>query len=143
MLREILARTTQIENLRELFTALGYEPVWELVPVEAWLGEADGIARAALIARHGAFRVFALEANAPEAAARAAARRLSAGAERGLACALGGTPLRLVCAAGPVGMRMTTISLTAPPPSGAALATLERLVPAHDETALALSLRIG
>ena len=141
MLRDILARTTQIEQLGALFAALGYDAVWEPVPVRAWLGEVDGVARAALIARHGAFRVFALEATVPEAAARAAARRLSAGAERGLACALGGAPLRLVCAAGPVGVRTTTINVTAP--AGAALATLERLVPAVGETALALSLRIG
>ena len=141
MLRDILARTTQIEGLRELFAALGYEAVWEPVPVEAWLGETEGIARAALIAHHGAFRVFALEASSPEAAARAAARRLSAGAERGLACALGGQPLRLVCGAGPVGLRMATIAVASP--SGSALATLERLAPARTESALALSLRIG
>jgi hypothetical protein len=142
VLREILARTTQIENLRELFGALGYEALWEPVPVQAWLGEAAGIARAALVARHGAFRVFALDAGtAPEDAARAAARRLSAGAERGLACALGGQPLRLVCAAGPVGLRAATIPVAKP--SGAGLAILERLTPTKNESALALSLRIG
>ena len=141
MLRDILTRTTQIDQLGALFAALGYEAVWEPVPVRAWLGEVEGIDRAALIARHGAFRVFALEATVPETAARAAARRLSTGAERGLACALGGAPLRLVCAAGPVGIRTSTISVTTP--SGAALATLERLAPARDETALALSLRVG
>lgn len=141
MLRDILARTGQIENLRELFAALGYEAAWEAVPPEPWLGEAAGVTRAALVARHGAFRVFALEAADPEAAARAAARRLSAGAERGLACALGGQPLRLVCAAGPVGLRLATIPIANP--SGAALATLERLAPGKAESALALSLRIG
>lgn len=145
MLRDILRRTTNIERLRELFAALGYAAVWELVPPEPWLGAtavaSAGLARAALIARHGAFRVFALEAADPEAAARAAARRLSVGAERGLACALGGQPLRLVCAAGPVGMRLATISVASP--SGSGLATLERLAPAKDESALALSLRIG
>jgi len=141
VLREILARTTRIESLRELFSALGYESVWEPVPVRAWLGETAVVHRAALIARHGAFRVFALEAPAPEEAARAAARRLAAGAERGLACALGGHPLQLVCAAGPVGLRLATIQLAKP--SGIALATLERLAPAPGESALALSLRIG
>jgi hypothetical protein len=80
VLRDILARTTQIESLRELFGALGYEAFWEPVPVQAWLGEAAGVARVALVARHGAFRIFALEATSPEDAARAAARRLSAGA---------------------------------------------------------------
>ena len=141
MLRDMLARITQIESLRELFGALGYEAVWEPVPVRAWLGEIDGISRAALIARHGAFRVFALEATAPEEAARVAARRLAAGAERGLACALGGQPLRLVCVAGPVGLRMATMAVASP--SGSAVATLERLAPAKGESALALSLRIG
>ncbi len=141
MLRDILARTTQIESLRELFAALDYEAVWEPVPVRAWLGEVDGIARAALIARHGAFRVFALDSDTPETAARIAARRFAAGAERGLACALGGQPRRLVCAAGPVGIRMATISPANP--SGAALAILERLAPTEGESALALSLRVG
>src|SRR5688572_13136388 len=119
--------------------------LFEPVPPESWLGEhaaqAGGVERAALIARHGAFRVFALAATEPEAAARAAARRLSAGAERGLACALGGQPLRLVLAAGPVAVRLATVPLPNPP--GSALATLERLAPEKDESALALSLRIG
>ena len=51
MLRDILARTTQIESLRELFGALGYETVWEPVPVRAWLGETTNVDRAALPAR--------------------------------------------------------------------------------------------
>jgi len=130
VLRQILARTTQIESLRELFGALGYEAAWEPVPVGAWLGETASVDRAALIARHGAFRVFALEGPAPQDAARRAVRRLSAGAERGLACALGGQPLQLVCAAGPVGLRMVTIQVANP--SGSALGTLERLAPAKE-----------
>ncbi len=145
MLRDILARTAQIEDIRDLFVALGYRTAWETVPPGPWLGDEQarhaGVTRAALIARHGAFRVFALTAGDPEAAARSAARRLAAGVERGLVCALGGTPPRLVCAAGPVGMRCATIAL--PCPSAASLATLERLAPDPSESALALSLRIG
>ena len=145
MLREILARAACIEHLRELFGALQYEILCEAIPPASWLGEsavgAAGIARGALIARHGAFRVFALEAADPEGAARAAARRLSAGAERGLTCALGGQPPRLVLAAGPMVVRLVAIPLRDPP--GSALATLERLAPAQSESALALSLRIG
>ena len=147
MLREILARTTKIEDIRELFATLGYSAAWEGVPPEPWLGEeavrSAGVARAALVARHGAFRVFALEAADPELAARAAAKRLAMSAERGLICSLGVNPRRLVCGAGPlgVGLRLATIGL--PHPSGASLATLERLSPGADESALALSLRIG
>ena len=145
MLRDILAGITSLEDLRVLFRALDYELRFEAVPPVPWLGEnaasAAGIRRAALVARHGAFRVFALEAEDPEGAARAAARRLSAAADRGLACALGGQPRRLVLATGPVGVRQATVALTNP--SGAALATLERLAPARNETALALSLRVG
>ena len=153
MLRELLARTEQIDDLRDLFRVLGYEAAWEAVPPGPWLGEdavrAAGISRAALVARHGAFRIFGLEAADPDQAARAAARRLAAGAERGLACVLGppgppgppGNSRRLVCAAGPASVRLATISL--PRPSGASLATLERLAPGPHESALALSLRIG
>ena len=145
MLRELLARTEQIDDLRDLFRVLGYEAAWEAVPPGPWLGDdaarTAGISRVALVARHGAFRVFALEAADPDKAARVAARRLAAGAERGLACALGGNPRRLVCAAGPASIRLATISL--PRPSGASLATLERLAPGARESALALSLRIG
>ena len=105
MLREILARAAQIEDIRELFVALGYTAASEQVPPEAWLGRERardaGVTRAALIARHGAFRVFATAATDPEAAARAAARRLAASAERGFVCSLGGVPRRLVCPAGP------------------------------------------
>jgi len=142
VLRELLARTEQIDDLRDLFRVLGYDAAWEAVPPGPWLGEqaaaTAGVTRAALIARHEAFRVFALEAADPESGARAAARRLAAGAERGLACALGGNPRRLVCAAG---LRLAIVPLLRP--SGAALATLERLAPAASESALALSLRVA
>jgi hypothetical protein len=151
VLRELLTRTEQISDLRDLFRVLGYDAAWETVPPGPWLGEeaaqAAGVARAALVARHDAFRVFGLEATDPEAAARSAARRLAAGAERGLACALGGTPRRLVCAAwraaaaGALGLRVATVPLPRPP--GAALAILERFAPTPGESALALSLRIG
>jgi len=143
VLRELLARTEQIDDLRDLFRVLGYDAAWEAVPPGPWLGEeavrAAGVSRAALVARHDAFRVFGLEAADPEGAARAAARRLAAGAERGLACAVGTSPRRLVCAAwrtsatGAVGIRLAT----------ATLAILERLAPAAGESALALSLRVG
>jgi len=151
VLRELLARTEQIDDLRDLFRVLGYDAAWEAVPPGPWLGEeaarAGGVSRAALVARHDAFRVFGLDAADPEGAARAAARRLAASAERGLACALGGSPRRLVCAAwraattGPVAIRLVTVPLLRPP--GAALATLEGLAPAAGESALALSLRVG
>ena len=152
VLRELLARTEQISDLRDLFRVLGYQAAWETVPPGPWLGpthaEAAGVRAAALVARHEAFRVVALAADEPERAARAAAQRLAAGAERGLAVALGtNPPRRLVCAAwragaagGPV-PRLATIPLEQP--SGPALATLERLAPAPGESPLALSLRIG
>ena len=144
MLRGLIARTERIEDLGEVFRALGYDAVWESVPAKAWLGEAAdaaGVRCAALIARHGAFRVFALEASEPELAARAAARRISAGAERGLICVLGRTPSRLVCAAALSPVRPAIFPL--PTISGTGLATLERLAPAENETALALSLRVA
>lgn len=142
VLRELLARTEQIDDLRDLFRVLGYDAAWEAVPPGPWLGEeaarAAGVTRAALVARHEAFRVFALASPDPESAARAGARRLAAGGERGLACALGGTPRRIVCAAS---HRSATVPL--PRPSGAAVATLERLAPNPGESALALSLRVA
>ncbi|HEX9487523.1 MAG TPA: hypothetical protein VF976_10680, partial [Gemmatimonadales bacterium] len=155
MLRELLARTEQIDDLRHLFGALGFQAAWEPVPPGPWLGpaqaEAAGVLRAALVARHEAFRVFAIEARDPERAARAAARRLAAQAERGLACALGSGPRRLVCASwraiaragrdGGPALRLATIPLERPP--GGSLDTLERFRPLPGETPLALSLRIG
>lgn len=149
-LRERLARTERIDDLRELFRALGYDAAWDPVPPGPWLGEAAeaaGVTRAALVARHGAFRVFALAAADPDRAARAAARRLASGAERGLACALGGDPPRLVCATwrvradGDLALRRLALPLAHPPAS--ALATLERLAPIEGESALGLSLRAG
>ena len=155
VLRELLARTEQIDDLRHLFGALGFHAAWEPVPPGPWLGpaqaEAAGVIRAALVARHEAFRVFAVEARDPERAVRAAAKRLAAHAERGLACALGSGPRRLVCASwratargergGDPVVRLATIPLERPP--GASLDTLERFSPIAGETALALSLRIG
>ena len=155
VLRELLARTEQIDDLRHLFGALGFHAAWEPVPPGPWLGPAQaegaGVIRAALVARHEAFRVFAIEARDPERAVRAAARRLAAQAERGLACALGTGPRRLVCASwratargesgGGPAVRLATIPLEQPP--GGSLDTLERFSPLAGETSLALSLRIG
>ena len=151
MLRELLTRTERIDDLRDLFRALGFQAAWEPVPPGPWLGEAQalaaGVERAALVARHEAFRVFAVQARDPDQAARAAAQRLAARAERGLVCALGPGPRRVVLATwradatGRLGLRAATIPLERIP--GSALATLERLAPGSAESALALSLRIG
>jgi hypothetical protein len=153
VLRDVLARIEQIDDLRDLLGALGFKPVWEAVPPGPWLGETHvdlaGVRRVALVARHDAFRVFALEAADPERAARAGAQVLASRAERGLACALGGVPRRLVCATWRVGtgaraelgVRAVVIALDAI--SGSALATLERCAPLPGESALALSIRVG
>src|SRR5581483_309413 len=149
VLRELLARTEQIEDLRHLFGALGYRAAWEPVAPEPWLGPAaaaTGAVRAALVARHEAFRVFALDARDAESAARAAARRLAARAERGLVCALGIAPRRLVCAGWRAASRGPAVRVAALPLERAgagALETLERFRPLPGETSLALSLRIG
>ena len=41
MLRELLTRTEQISDLRDLFRVLGYQPAWEPVPPGPWLGLVD------------------------------------------------------------------------------------------------------
>jgi len=150
VLRELLARTERIEDLRDLFGALGFKAAQEHVPPGPWLGEdhaqAAGVRRVTLVARHDAFRVFALEAPDPERAVRCAAQRLALRAERGLACALGAAPRRLVCAGWRLGGNAPAVRVASFPlqcPSGRALSTLERLAPAPGETSLALSLRIG
>jgi hypothetical protein len=151
VLRELLTRTEQISDLRDLFRVLGYQAAWETVPPGPWLGSeaaaAGGVTGAALVARHEAFRVIALAAHDPEAAARAGARRLAAAADRGLVCALGGTPRRIALAswraapARELAVRLATAALERP--TAVALATLERLAPRAGETALALALRVG
>lgn len=151
MLRELLTRTEQISDLRDLFRVLGFQAAWETVPPGPWLGssEADsaGITAAELIARHQAFRVIALQASHPEAAAQLAAKRLASGADRGLVCAVGGTPRRLVLSAWratparTTSVQLTSFVLDRPAPVG--LATLERLAPRPSETTLALWLRVG
>jgi hypothetical protein len=150
VLRDLLARTEQIADLRHLFGALGFAAAWEDVPPGPWLGpmpvEAAGVTRVALVARHDAFRVFALEARDPEQAVRAAAQRLAGRAERGLVCGLGGAPRRLICAswrATPRGPAARMAVLPLDRPSGGSLETLERLAPLAGETSLALSLRVG
>ena len=150
VLRELLARTERIDDLRHLFGALGFQAAWENVPPGPWLGEAHveaaGVSRVLLVARHAAFRVFALAATDPDRAVRAAAQRLAAGAERGLACALGSAPRRLICAGWRAGGRPGAVRVAAFPlehPPGSSLGTLERLRPVPGETSLALSLRIG
>src|SRR5207237_4693654 len=93
-----------------------------------------------------AFGVSAREARDPERAVRAAAQRLAAHAERGLACALGAAPRRLLCASWRAAARGPAIRVAAIPlerPPGSSLETLERFSPRPRETALALSLRVG
>ena len=153
VLRELVTRTEQIDDLRDLFGALGFKPAWETVPPGPWLGAAQavaaGVRRAALVARHEAYRVFGLEAEDPERAARSAAQRLAQGAERGLACALavGGRSRLLVCATwrhggrGPLGVRTLAVPLDRVPASF--LAALERCAPLPGETSLALALRVA
>ena len=149
VLRDILARTEQIDDLRELFRVLGYDAAWEPVPPGPWLGDAwaeAGVTGAALVARHGAFRVFGLTARYPERAARLAAQRLATRAERGLACVLGDAPRRLVLGgwrATATGLALRTAVVPRERPPGSALALLERLRPGVDESPLALGLRIG
>ena len=150
VLRELLTRTERIDDLRHLFGALGFQAAWENVPPGPWLGEAHveaaGVSRVLLVARHAAFRVFALAADDPDRAVRAAAQRLAAGAERGLVCALGPAPRRLICAGWRAGGRAGAVRVAVFPlehPPGSAVGTLERLRPVPGETALALSLRIG
>jgi hypothetical protein len=155
VLGELLARAERIDDLRDLFGALGFKPVWEAVPPGPWLGEpqaeAAGVRRVALVARHDAFRVFAIEAADPERATRFAAQRLAARAERGLVCALGIAPRRLVCATWRVGggggsraqLGVRTAVFALDEASGSALATLERCAPLPGESALALSVRAG
>ena len=149
VLRETLARTEQIDDLRELFRVLGYDAAWEPVPPGPWLGtaaDAAGITAAALVARHGAFRVFGLAARDAEQAARLAAQRLATHAERGLACVLGDAPRRLVLGgwrAIATGIALRSVTVPRERPPGSALALLERLRPGRDESPLALGLRIG
>jgi Eco57I restriction-modification methylase len=149
VLRSLLARTEQIEDLRDLIRVLGYDAAWEPVPPGPWLGPAAdvaGVRQVALIGRHGPFRVFGLHSDDPERAARAGARRLAADAERGLVLALGGSPRRLVLAAwraAPRGAPIRAATIAPAHASGADLALLERLAPGADESALALSLRLG
>ena len=153
MLRELLARTEQIADLGALFSALGYTAVWEQVPPGPWLGEEAGasVRSAALVARHGAFRVFALETRDPDRWARRAATRLSERAERGLIAALDARAGRLVlgawrprpggAGAGRMGVRLLGVPLANPPV--ATLATIERLTAGVDDSALGLSLKVG
>ena len=149
VLRDTLARTEQIDDLRDLFRVLGYDAAWEPVPPGPWLGDgaaAAGVTHAALVARHGAFRVFGLAAQDPERAARLAAQRLAARAERGLACVLGDAPRRLVLGAWRATATGLTLRCAVVPRERApasALALLERLRPGADESPLALGLRLG
>src|SRR5256885_9538616 len=130
VVRSLLARTEQIDDLREVIRVLGYDAAWEPVPPGPWVGPAAaGVRRAALIGRRGAFRIFALHGDEPLRAARAAAGRLAAGAERGLVPALGGAPRRLVLAAWRAGRRRPPVRCPTPPPADPPRAHLPLLEP--------------
>src|SRR5438445_2580639 len=87
VLRSLLARTEQIDDLREVIRVLGYDAAWEPVPPGPWLGpaaETAGVRRAGLIGRPGAVRVFGLHAPGPAPAAGAAGARPARGGVRRL-----------------------------------------------------------
>jgi hypothetical protein len=149
-LRELVGRVERVEHLTPLFVALGYQEAWEAIPLTAWLGDAvrqEEVERAALVARHGAFRVFAIEAEHPEDAARRAGIRLAMRTERSIVCALGRAPRRLILAGWRVGtngqLAVRRAVITPDRPSALALALLERLRARPGDSALALGLRIG
>src|SRR5438309_11148623 len=120
VLRSLLARTEQIDDLREVIRVLGYDAAWEPVPPGPWLGpaaETAGVRRAALIGRSGAFRIFALHADDPARAARVVAARPAAGMERGAVPPLGGGPPPLVPAPWGAGGRGPAGRSAAPAPA--------------------------
>src|SRR5438309_4424463 len=81
VLRSLLARTEQIDDLREVIRVLGYDAAWEPVPPGPWLGpaaETAGVRRAGLVGRSGAVRIFALLRDGTARAARGAAAGLAA-----------------------------------------------------------------
>ena len=150
VLRELLTRTERISDLRDLFRVLGYQPAWEPVPPGPWLGPggAAEVVDAAQVARHGAFRVFAVASPDPRSAARAGAARLANSAERGLVCGLApAQPDTIWLATWRPGVRgarpVRAVAIALARPGGAAIALLERLTPLASESALALSLRVG
>ncbi len=144
-------RIRRLDDVGELFGALGFDRVYEQIPADAWMGESQaertGTKSLAFVARHEAFRVFALEARDAERAAEAGARRLAGNAERGLVCALGHSPRRVALATWRVraGMELAVrvASFTLNPVSGSAVATFERCSPRQAETALGLAIRVG
>ncbi len=131
MLATHISALRTLDDLTALFAALGYEP-------------------AALHGRHGArvvaqwrgFRVFAVSADSPEAAARSLARALRTSGERAIAVAL--SPQCLVIAAPRPDPTHTTRVLTVPLRGATpfALQQLESLRPAPTSNALSHALRV-
>src|SRR2546428_7323163 len=76
VLRSLLARTEQIDDLREVIRVLGYDAAWEPVPPGPWLGpaaETAGVRPAAPVGPPRAVPVFPLHPPDPPRAARRAA----------------------------------------------------------------------
>ena len=149
---ELLARLSSLDDLIELARALGYAPAPDELsdPARRRLG-LDGnsrVTRAALVGRHGQFRVYgAVFADAARARVADACERLARATpgERNLLLALAQDRSALaVAAAGPTrtGLRARQIRVALRSPSRVATDILRGLEPRPGEGALALAVRL-
>jgi len=128
----ILRRVETVENLPDLFTALGYEP--QMLPFDN---------AASTVARWRGFRIVAVQSSDRAPAARALARTIGRLGERGLAVSLGQG--RLCLAAPHIGEVATTKAYAIPleEPTREHLDFVEALRPDPDANALSHAIRLS
>lgn len=133
------AAISSLDHLTSLFASLGYQPALEPV-----IAPADGVLRAALLARHGAFRISGIEvAGDPIAAARHHAALMAKEMERGITIAFSRRRSALAMGTWTAGPRVAVRPLAAAAAHAPTRDLLERLRPRSGESALALHLRVA
>lgn len=128
----LIRRARTPDDLRAVFTALGYAPD-DGPPEDGWYP----------IARWRNYRVLAATADDPHEAVRRSARRLASTARPGLTAALG--PSEVAIAAARIGIPQSTPVLRVPRahPDPAALSVLAALAPDGSRGTLAHALRVA
>jgi hypothetical protein len=128
-----------LDDLTDLFASLGYDGQLEHV-----LAPPPGTVRAALVARHSAFRVTGIEVRGdPHAAATRFVETMASETERGMVAALSPARARLAIGTWNAERQPVVRPLGLRAPDARSLDLLERLRPRPSESALALHLRVA
>jgi hypothetical protein len=125
---EVLTAQGGLEALPALAAALGYQAVWEEIPLATWLRDAEayGVRRGAMVGRGPGFIWFGVECDEPARSAPAVARRLLGRGEPAGVLAVASQGRRLAVSVAYGGVPSLELAMDRPSPLAAACLQLLR-----------------